>query len=55
MDRTGGYYAEQNKSTRERQLYGYTVSLKWDIRNSAENIGEGRETEWEVIRKGEKP
>ena len=35
MDGTGGYYAEQNKSIRERQLYGFTHV--WNIRNSAED------------------
>ena len=37
MDGTGRYYAEQNKSIRERQLsYGFTYM--WNIRNSMEDI-----------------
>ena len=35
MDGTGGYYAEQNKSIRQRQLYGFTHM--WNIRNSTED------------------
>ena len=35
MDKTGGYYVEQNKSIRESQLYGFTHT--WTIRNSAED------------------
>ena len=36
MDGTGAYYAEQNKSSRERQLsYGFTYM--WNISNSRED------------------
>ena len=35
VDETRGYYAEQNKSMRERQLYGFTHM--WNIRNSEED------------------
>ena len=55
MDGTGGYYAEQNKSIRERQLsYGFTHM--WNIRNSAEYHRErDGKMEWEEIREGDKP
>ena len=39
MDGTGGHYAEQNKSIRERQLsYGFTHM--WNIRNSERDYKE---------------
>ena len=42
IDGTGGYYAEWNKSIRERQLsYGFTYM--WNIRNSQR---EGKEESW---------
>ena len=36
MDGTGGYYAERNKSIRERQL-SYGLTYMWNIRNNAED------------------
>ena len=54
VDRTGGYYAERNKSMRERQLYGFIHT--WNIRNTAEDQGEGRKklNGKEVVREGAK-
>lgn len=51
----GGYYAEGNKSMRERQR-SYAFTPMWHIRNREEDH-RGREgkIEWEVIREGEKP
>ena len=36
MDATGGYYAERNKSIREKQL-SYCFTHMWSIRNSTED------------------
>ena len=36
VDRTGGYYAEQSKSIRERQL-SYDLTPMWNLRNKTED------------------
>ena len=53
MDGTGGYYAEQNKSIRERQLsYGF-IQMR-NIRNSTEDHrGKEGKMGWEEIREGD--
>ena len=48
MDGTRRYYAEQDKSIRERQL-SYNLTDMWNLRNKTENHG-GRE---EKIKQGE--
>ena len=54
MDGTRGYYAKQNKSTRERQL-SYDLADMWNLINKAEDHrGREEKMKWDKTRKGEK-
>ena len=55
MDGTRGYYAEQNKSIRERQI-PYDFTHTWNLRNKTEEY-RGREgkIKQDEIREGDKP
>ena len=40
---TRGYYAEQNKSARERQILLYDFIHMWNLRNTTDEHKEGKE------------